>query len=135
MVINSTIRFLDLSPLLPYNITFYFNEGGILRVDNMTITNSSSQSYFNGSIIELVAIAEGNLTYGFNNFTWNSNSNVSNPYDLTITSDLTVWCYFGNITNGIDTNGSFTTGFLFAFMVGSIMVIPVIGVVLVVSRR
>jgi len=52
-------------------ITFIFNEGGILKVNNMTVSNNSKIEYENNTIIELMAIVEGNYSYGFNNFTWN----------------------------------------------------------------
>jgi len=80
-----------------WDVTFYFTDGGVLRVDNVTIVNGTVNNYPNGTVIELVAIVEGNLTYGFNKFTWDSNSSTSNPYNLTVTADLTAWCYFGEI--------------------------------------
>lgn len=77
----------------PCTLTFYFNIGGEFRVDNATITNGTQNTYVNGTVIELCAVTE-NESYVFKNFTWNGNSHTTNPYDLSVTSDLTVWCYF-----------------------------------------
>jgi len=81
-----------------WSVTFYNNTGGILRADNVTVANGTETEYANETVIELIAIVEGNLTYGFDNFTWNGNYNYSNPSLWTITygvSNLTLWCYFG----------------------------------------
>lgn len=92
-------------------LTIYFTNGGILRRDNATMTNGTELSYANNTLVafELVAIVEGNMTYGFNNFTWDSSYNISNPYDFneTITGNLTLWTYFEPITAGA---GSFSVG-------------------------
>ena len=85
-----------------WHLTFYYNEGGFLRVDNVTIANGTENSYINGTIIELIALVEGNLTYGFINFSWDSNYNISNPSILIISSNLTIWCYFYSISEIID---------------------------------
>lgn len=91
------------SPALP-TLTFYNNTGGIFRVDNVTIANETQREYGNNTLIEfeIVAIVEGNMTYGFNNFTYNGNYNYSNPFDFseTITANMTLWVYFGEITVG-----------------------------------
>lgn len=79
---------------VPLYLTFYHNNGGVLRVNNVTRTNGTEVAFYNNTVVELVAIIEGNNTYTFSNFTWDSNSNSSNPYNLTVTQNLTVWCYF-----------------------------------------
>jgi len=81
-----------------YTVTFYNNTGGILRLNNATVANGTETEYGNNTVVELAAIVEGNLTYGFANYTWNGNYNITNPYDWTVTygaSNLTLWCYFG----------------------------------------
>lgn len=77
-----------------YSVSFYHSSGGTFRVNNATMANETEHSYGAGTVLELLAIVEGNLTYGFNNFTWDASYNISNPYDLTVSSNLTVWCYF-----------------------------------------
>jgi len=81
--------------LLPeeVNITFYHNEGGIFRVDNATITNETQISYYNGSVIELASLPQ-NSSFIFSHFEWNSNNATVNPYNFTVTSNMTIWCYF-----------------------------------------
>jgi len=130
---NDDIENLDLHTPEWY-VTFYNNSGGILRVNNVTITNGTKNSYPNNTILELIAIVEGNLTYGFANFTWDSNYNISNPYNLTVSKNLTLWCYFGNISgNGVDTNGSLIVGLILGLGISGILGIAIIAVV--VAKR
>lgn len=93
------LPFVDASP----TVTFYFNEGGIFRVDNATITNGTSTAYANGTVIELIAIVEGNLTYGFNNFSWN----ISGSWDILNQNwdSLSGWTKFGIGTAEISPEG------------------------------
>jgi len=76
-----------------YTIIFRFNNGGILRVNNITFTNGTSKGYNNGTILELVSIPQ-NSSFVFSYFEWDSNNATTNPYNLTITSNMTVWLYF-----------------------------------------
>ena len=85
-------------------LTFYNSSGGIFRVDNATVANGTEIEYDNDTLIEfeIVAIVEGNMTYGFNNFTWNGNYNYTNPYNFSyiIIANTTLWIYFGEIIVG-----------------------------------
>jgi len=83
----------NLEFFVPNIVTFYFNEGGEFRVDNVTIVNGSSESYSNGTVIELASLPQ-NSSHVFSYFDWNTNNATTNPYNLTITEDLTVWLYF-----------------------------------------
>jgi len=83
---------LDLNPIL-LSVTFYFNEGGILRVNNATMVNGTNRFYGNGTFLELASLPL-NSTYVFSSFTWDNSNATTNPYNLTITENLTVWCYF-----------------------------------------
>jgi len=74
-------------------VNFYYNEGGILRVDNVTLTNGTQNAYGNGTVLELASLPL-NSTYIFYYFEWNGNNATTNPYNLTITSNMTVWLYF-----------------------------------------
>jgi len=74
-------------------VTFYFYEGGQLQVDGDLVANGTESEYANGTIIGLAALPS-NSSYVFYSFLWDSDTNGSNPYNLTITSDLTVWCIF-----------------------------------------
>lgn len=76
-----------------HTVTFKFNEGGIFRVDNATVSNGSSNEYGNGIVIELCAIPQ-NSSWVFVSFNWTGGSATTNPYDYTVTSNDTVWCYF-----------------------------------------
>lgn len=91
-VVSGYCENLDLNIPLRY-VTFYWNVGGILRVNNGTITNGTQNGYDNGTVIELISIPH-NSSYVFSYFEWDSSNSTTNPYDLTITSNLTVWLYF-----------------------------------------
>jgi hypothetical protein len=101
-------------------ITLYYPAGGIVRIDNATVANGTKLAYVNNTVasFELVAVVEGNLTYGFDNYTWNGNYSYSNPYDfsLTIVRNMTLWVYF------VDLEGS--TGIIALIFIG-VMVVAV----------
>lgn len=80
-----------------YTVTFYFNEGGIFRVDCVTKSNGSSNNYVNFEVIELSALTQ-NESYIFKNFICNGYSYNVNPHNLTITNNFTIWCYFDTFT-------------------------------------
>jgi len=79
--------------IVPYYVTFCFNEGGLFRVDNATVSNGTVKPYPNGTVVELASLPQ-NSSYIWLNFTWDSSSALTNPYDLVVTSNATVWCYF-----------------------------------------
>jgi len=82
-----------------YSVNFRFNVGGQFRVDNATVTNGTTYSYTkNGTVYELVAIPK-NSSYVFVSFNWSSSS-VTNPYNLTVTQNETVWCIFDSTPEG-----------------------------------
>lgn len=85
-------------------LTYYHTGGGIIRVDNVTMTNGTEEYHVNNTLIEfeIVAIVEGNLTFGFDNFTWASSYNYSNPYNfsLIVTGNTTLWAYFVPLEEG-----------------------------------
>ena len=70
--------------------------GGIFRVDNITITNGTSNIYINGTILELASLPQ-NSSFIFFYFEWDNNNATSNPYNLTVMSNLTIWCYFSSV--------------------------------------
>lgn len=74
-------------------ITFYFNEGGILRVDNATMINGTQIEYFNQTILEFASLTQ-NASYVWLNFTWDIGNSTINPYNFTVLSNSTLWCYF-----------------------------------------
>jgi len=73
-------------------VTLYFNEGGQFRVNNATVTNGTSSYFWNGTVIELCAVTK-NESWVFVSFNWSSSS-VTNPHNLTITQNETVWLFF-----------------------------------------
>lgn len=97
-IVTSTSRRLsihcDYAPIR--HVSFYFNYGGQFRVNNGTVTNGTTSDYQDGATLELVAVPM-NRSFIFLNFTWDGSYNDSNPYaPLTVTTDLTVWCYFAD---------------------------------------
>jgi len=115
---------------------------------NVTITNdylgisNSWITYANGSIDTLT------LDYGHYNYTGGNTIYDYNPYNITITysnytystllnatkkEDLTFTLQFQVSANGVISG--FGSGFLLALLIGGVMIIPVIGVVVVVSRK
>ena len=89
-----------------YYITFYNNTGGILRVDNATITNGTQILYEKVTVIELASLPQ-NASYVFKNFTWTDGNSTTNPCNYTITSNMTIWCYFDKPPS------TFPVGFIF----------------------
>jgi len=78
--------------LIPNTVTFRFNDGGQFRIDNATITNGTQITYAYNSTIELCAVTK-NQSWVFVSFNWSSSS-VTNPHNLTIIQNETVWLYF-----------------------------------------
>lgn len=76
-----------------WELNFYFNEGGQFRVENATISNGTSIIYVNGTVIELASLPQ-NSSYVFSHFQWDSTNSTTNFYNLTVSSNFTVWCYF-----------------------------------------
>jgi len=76
-----------------YEITFYFNEGGILRANNITISNTTTLEYENNTVVEFVAITK-NSSYIFVSFNYTGGSSLINPFNLTVTGSIILWCYF-----------------------------------------
>jgi len=97
------IRFLDIFPTIPYyNVTFYFNNGGTFRINGESISNGSTQhTIFYGTVLNLGSLPL-NSSFVFYYFMWNSNNATTNPYNLTITENFTVWCYFSPISEFMD---------------------------------
>ena len=111
-----------------FSITFYNNAGGMLKVNGTTVSNGTSKIYELNELIELSALVQ-NSSYRFQNFTWNSNYNETNPHNLTIVSDLTLWCYF-------DKPSTFTIGLGSGFILAFILSIALLVVgALAISRR
>jgi len=102
-------------------LTFYFNDGGIFRVDNATISNGTEKIYLNETYIELASLPQ-NSTYVFSIFSWNSSNSTTNPYNLTIHSNLTVWCYFA-----VSEGGYAGYGFLFFGLIAGLVVGVLVG--------
>jgi hypothetical protein len=84
------------------HLTCYFNNGGEFRVNNFTMTNGSTQGY--RPDYELASLPM-NRSYVFESFNWTGGTNITNPYDLILLANNTVWCYFGLSGNGTG-NGS-----------------------------
>lgn len=123
--LDADIENLDLQE--KWTVTFYNNIGGILKVNGTTISNGTSKAYYRNEVIELGALPL-NSSYTFQNFTWNSNYNETNPHNLTITSDLTLWCYFDKPSTFSIGLGS---GFILAFILSMALIIGVVAI----SRR
>jgi len=117
-------------PLVVY-LTIYLNDGGILRMNNVSRSNGTVFAWGWGFTLEyeLIAVVEGNLTFGFNNFTWDGSYNCSNPYNFSfaINNNVTLWCYFEPITVG---NGVTSVGieqkFVGLMFLGFFIALPII---------
>ena len=85
-------------------LTIYHTAGGIVRVNNATVANGTENWYTNNTVVEfeVIALVEGNLTYGFDNYTYAAYYNYSNPFNLsfTITENTTLWTYFVELEEG-----------------------------------
>jgi len=93
--ISGYVENLDLQePIDIWYVTFYFNEGGQFRVDNATITNGTENNYENGTVIELASLPQ-TMSWVFLSFNWTDESSMTNPHDITIDANDTIWCYFG----------------------------------------
>lgn len=85
--------------VIEFSVTFQFNTGGQFRVNNVTVTNGTKYIYENTTVLELVAVVV-NSSYVFLSFNWTSGSSVSNPHNYTVTSNMTIWCYFDSTPEG-----------------------------------
>lgn len=121
---NIDVENLDLH-LSVHSVTFYNNSGGILRVNNATVTNGTQIIFVFGSIIELASLPQ-NSSYLFSYFEWDISSSTTNPYDLTIPSNLTVWCYFLEVEVGY-------AGFSFLFF--GLIIGLVLGAILLIAKK
>ena len=108
-------------------ITFYNNSGGILKINGTTISNGTSKAYGLNQVIELGALPL-NSSYRFLNFTWDSNYNETNPYNLTILTDLTLWCYF-------DKPSTFSIGLGSGFILALLIALALIVSIVAISQR
>lgn len=74
-------------------VTFYFDTGGVLAVNESVLTNGTVLTYNTLTPhIDLMGLA--NSTYTFLNFTWNYGNNLSNPYVFTVANTTTIWAHF-----------------------------------------
>jgi len=80
-------------------ITFNFTVGGEIAYYNWNASafsqpaNGSEIIFLNGTILKLMAIPE-NESYVFKSWNWTGGSSTSNPYNYTVTANMTIWCYF-----------------------------------------
>jgi len=82
-------------------ITFYFNEGGLFMINKTETTNGTTNTYFNGTILEFLASPK-NYSYVFYNYTWDSFNSTNNPYNFEVNANFTVWCYFSDTATFYD---------------------------------
>lgn len=75
------------------HVTFYNNAGGIFRIDSETTTNGTLTEYANNTVLELSSLPQNN-SFVFSFFEWDSTNTTSNPHNLTVSSNQTVWCIF-----------------------------------------
>jgi len=103
-----------------YYVTFYFTEGGILRLDNPTTSNGTQVEFLNGTQIELAGLVQ-NASYIWLNYTWGASNATSNPYNLTVTQNATVWCYFSVAPEGYAGYGFIFLGVILGLVVGAMV--------------
>jgi hypothetical protein len=84
-----------------YYVTFYNNTGGKFLYNSTIASNGTELPFSNNTVLTLISAPDGNLTYGFDNFTWDATSTITNVYNLTVNSNLTIWCYFGEFVGGV----------------------------------
>jgi len=108
----------NLELIIKFTITFYYNEGGIFRVNDVDISNNTQLEYSPNSTIEFVSIPE-NSSFLFKSFNWTGGYNTTNPYNYTAISDNTIWCYFAE-------KSSFSGGFILAFIIGLCLTIIIV---------
>ena len=92
-LVSGYVQNLDLQVVVEYTVTFYYGYGGVFRVNGTTVTNGSSNVYNSSDVLELSGLPH-NSSFVFKCFNWSSSFNGSNPYNLTVLSNLTVWCMF-----------------------------------------
>jgi len=77
----------------PPGITYYFNMGGQLEVNGSLVANDTFTKYITNDVVVLKGFPDGNKL--FQNYTWDSNFNLSNPFIYTFNgTSITVWCNF-----------------------------------------
>jgi len=103
-----------------YFVTFYRSNGGILRVNDTTVSNGTQTEYLNGTILELAGLTS-NASFVWLNFTWDSYNATSNPFNLTVTSNATVWCYFSVAPEGYAGFSFLFFGLIIGVIVGAIL--------------
>jgi len=74
-------------------ITFFYTIGGQFRVNHATLTNGSQNTYPSETIIELCAVTQ-NRSWIFISFNWSDGSATTNPYNYTVSQNMTIWLYF-----------------------------------------
>ena len=82
-------------------------------------TNGTEYEYVNASVIELQGVI--NHSYTFMNFTYDSSAVAVNPYNLTITSNLTIWLIVANCSAGSGNGGNGTTVTVYTGLVLGVM--------------
>lgn len=80
-------------------ITFYFTNGGILLINGSTVNNASTSQY-TFTIFTLTLCGVPNNNYSFVSFNWTNGNTISNPYNYTASTDMTIWCNFTAIQTG-----------------------------------
>ena len=88
---NNDIANLDLDEIR--TVTFYNTTGGIFRVNNVTMTNGTSKNFTIGDVLEFSALPQ-NSSYVFSFFNWTGGNSTLNPYNFTVTGNMTVWLIF-----------------------------------------
>jgi len=78
---------------IQHSVTFRYTSDGTFLVNGTSKANGTSTLYDESSVLNLSAVPS--IHYGFMNFTWNGSSSSSNYTLVTVTSNLTIWCYFG----------------------------------------
>lgn len=80
-------------------VTYYYSGNGTFRRNCTTVTNGTSTTHSNNTVMDLAALPY-NSSIVFNSFNYTSTgangSFTTNPHNLTFTNyNYVVWCYFG----------------------------------------
>ena len=78
-----------------YFIAFYNNAGGQFEVNGTIITNGTTIEYNISDILILKAYPDGNKLFA--NYTWDSSYTLLNPYNLNLTTNFILWCFFDSV--------------------------------------
>jgi len=77
-------------------LTFYNTTGGIFEVNDTPMANGTSKQYCADVVLEFGALPV-NASHFFEKFNWTGGSSATNPYNYTVTQNMTVWCLFGEV--------------------------------------